>query len=82
MPNLHTKNKRLTKYGLSCGYIEHIADEKNAVTMLMEHGMIRVEVFEFDTHFKNSISFDRIKSARIQFKVYCDNRHLKFVPKI
>jgi hypothetical protein len=58
MPEFKNKDGNLTRYALSCGYVEKNKD----LTLGMEHGFYYVRGFRGQKHIMES--FDSIKKAR------------------
>jgi len=58
MPEFKNKDGSLTRYALSCGYVEKNKD----LTLGMEHGFYYVRGFRSQKHIMES--FDSIKKAR------------------
>ena len=68
-PALKTKTGRLTRYGLTCGYIETAQsdDGQRSAKLWMEHGVFFVGYYDRDIHhdgWRRVRGWDRLTAAR------------------
>lgn len=80
MMELKTKNNRLTRYALACGYVERATNETKRVTLLMEGSVIRIDSYDCDTGFRSSMAGGSMKTARARFQHLIGAWGLKRIP--
>ena len=48
--NTHSKNGKLTAYGLSCGYFERKVNGNKEITLTKSHGLYYVSLWDTEKH--------------------------------